>query len=131
MKDRIQQMLSKKKWAVVGATQNEDKFGYKILMRLRGAEYETFAVNPMYEEIEGEKCYPSLKSLPEKPDCIDMVVAPKHAYPFIDEAAELGIQAIWFQPGAFDDDLIKYAADKGLVAVYHHCVLVELGKIGK
>jgi hypothetical protein len=95
MQEQIKHMLEQKTWAVVGATQNEDKFGYKILMRLRAAGHETYAVNPMYE------------------------------------AAELGIQYLWFQPGTFDDEVIKYTEDKGLIPVYHHCVLVELGKIGK
>jgi hypothetical protein len=131
MQEHIKHMLEQKTWAVVGATQNEDKFGYKILMRLRAAGHETYAVNPMYEEIEGAPCYSSLKDLPEVPACVDIVVSPKRTYPFIDEAAELGIQYLWFQPGTFDDEVIKYTEDKGLIPVYHHCVLVELGKIGK
>lgn len=131
MVELIQKMLAEHTWAVVGATQNEDKFGYKILMRLRSAGYETYAVNPMYQEIEGEVCYENLKALPVVPACVDMVVSPKRAYPFIDEAAELGIKYIWFQPGTFDDNVIKYTKDKGLLPLFHHCVLVELGKIGK
>ena len=131
MQERIRQMLAEHTWAVVGATQNEDKFGYKILMRLRSGGYETYAVNPMYQEIEGAPCYESLKALPVVPACIDMVVSPKRADPFIDEAADLGIKYIWFQPGTFDDDVIQYAEKKGLLPVYHHCVLVDLGKIGK
>lgn len=131
MEDLIKKMLAEPVWAVVGATQSEDKFGYKILMRLRAAGHETFAVNPMYKEIEDTPCYESLSALPVVPACVDMVVSPKRTYPFIDEAAALGIPYLWFQPGTFDDDVIKYAEGKGLKVVCHHCVLVELGKIGK
>jgi predicted CoA-binding protein len=131
MVEFIQKMLAEQTWAVVGATQSEDKFGYKILMRLRSAGYDTYAVNPRYQEIEGTACYDSLKALPIVPACVDMVVSPKRAYPFIDEAAELGVKFIWFQPGTFDDHVIKYAEEKGLLIVFHHCVLVELSKIGK
>ena len=131
MTDLIKNMLAEPTWAVVGATQNEDKFGYKILMRLRSAGYETYAVNPLYQEIDDTQCYESLKALPVVPECVDRVVSPKRAYPFMDEAAELGIKYIWFQPGTFDDDVIKYAENKGLLLVNHHCVLVELSKIGK
>lgn len=131
MAENIKEMLAEHTWAVVGATQSMDKFGYKILMRLRSAGYETYAVNPMYQEIDGTPCYESLKALPVVPVCVDMVVSPKRSYPFIDEAAELGVKYIWFQPGTFDDDVINYAKAKGLLVVYHHCVLVELSKIGK
>jgi len=131
MTEYVKEMLAEHTWAVVGATQSEDKFGYKILMRLRSAGYETYAVNPMYQEIDGTPCYESLKALPVVPVCVDMVVSPKRARPFIDEAAELGVKYIWFQPGTFDDDLIHYAESKGLLVVVHRCVLVELGKIGK
>jgi predicted CoA-binding protein len=127
----IKEMLEQPVWAVVGATKTKDKFGYRILRRLQSAGYKTYAVNPFYQEIEGEVCYPSLKALPTVPDCINMVVSPDKAETFIIEAAELGIKKIWFQPGAFDQNVIDFAESKGLKAVYYSCVLVELGKIGK
>lgn len=131
MEKLIQEMLEKPIWAVVGATQNKDKFGYRIFNRLNDAGYEVYPVNPFYSEIECSECYPSLKALPVIPDCVNMVVGPAKAAPFIEEAAELGIKRMWFQPGAFDDATIALAESKGISVVYYNCVLVELNKAGK
>lgn len=131
MENLVKEMLDQPVWVVIGATKTQEKFGYRIMKRLESAGYETYAVNPFYTEIDGLPCYPSLKALPIVPDCIDMVVSPDKAKPFIIEAAELGIKKIWFQPGTFDQTVIDFAVAKGLEPVYNYCVLVELGKIGK
>ena len=70
----------------------------------------------------GNLCYPDLKSLPRKPDVINMVVTPKRGKAIIEEAAELGIKNIWFQPGTYDNELLEMVKEKGLNAV-QACVL--------
>lgn len=127
----IEKMLGESKWAVIGATQNANKFGNIIFKRLLRAGYEVYPVNPVYSEVEGAVCYASLKALPEVPTCLNIVVSPDKAIGFMDEAAALGIPYIWFQPGSFDEQTLSYAVSKGLKVVAHHCVLVELGNIGK
>jgi predicted CoA-binding protein len=60
----MSEMLKLKKWAVVGATNNQEKFGFKIFKALKQAGYDVMPVNPGIEEILGVKCYPSLEKLP-------------------------------------------------------------------
>ena len=119
-------MLEKKVWAVIGANDNPDKFGNIIYKRLKSEGYKVYPVNPMYPEVEGDKCYPDLSSLPEKPEVLDMVVSPKRGKSFIEEAARLGIENIWLQPGTYDQELLSMIREKGLTAL-QACVLVELG----
>jgi uncharacterized protein len=57
-------MLEKKIWAVIGANNDPDKFGNIIYKRLKSEGYTVYPVNPMYEEVEGDPCYPDLESLP-------------------------------------------------------------------
>ncbi|HHV25964.1 MAG TPA: CoA-binding protein [Tissierellia bacterium] len=121
-----EEMLNKKVWAVVGATPNEEKFGYKIWEILKKHNYETYGVNPKYDEIKGNKVYSSLKDIPVKPDVIDFVVPPKVTTTFFEEAKELGIEYLWFQPGTFDEDVIKKAEEMGFKILYHDCVLATL-----
>lgn len=116
-------MLQKKIWAVVGANQNQDKYGNMIYRKLRAKGYEVYAVNPLYQTVEGDSCYPDLSSLPKIPDVIDMVVTPKRAKPVIEEAAKLGIRYVWFQPGTYDSEVLGLAAELGLETV-QACVLV-------
>ena len=126
MKALVNEMLDLPVWAVIGATQTENKFGYRIWKRLKDRNYEIYGVNPNYTTINGEVCYPDLKSLPQKPDCISMVIPPDKAKPFIEEAAAMGINKIWFQPGTFDQELIEFTESLNIQVVCYHCVLVEL-----
>lgn len=128
MENLIKDMLSRKVWAVVGATENQSKFGYKIFDKLRRFGYEVYPVNPVYSEVSGEKCYPTLSALPVKPECISVVVAPDKSADVVMQAKELGIQNIWFQPGTYTPDIIDQSETAGLNTVYMHCVLVELDK---
>jgi predicted CoA-binding protein len=43
---------------------------------LRDAGYTVFAVHPKLETVEGDRCYASIKDLPEIPDVVDLVVPP-------------------------------------------------------
>ncbi len=118
-------MLEKKIWAVVGANQDPAKYGNMIYKKLKAKGYEVYAVNPMYDTVDGDKCYKDLSSLPVLPEVIDMVVSPKRGRAIIDEAARLGIKYIWLQPGTFDDELLKQIESLNLQQV-QACVLVAV-----
>lgn len=120
------EMLNKKVWAVIGVNNNTEKFGYKIWKKLKDNGYEVFAVNPKYDDIGGEKCYPSLKDLPITPEVVDFVVPPKVSLKAIDDAHELGIKYLWFQPGTADEEVIDKAEGLDKKIVFHDCVLVAL-----
>lgn len=122
-----EEMLKKKRWVVVGVTPNTDKFGYKIFKILKQNQYEVWGVNPRYKELEGELLYDSLENLPETPECISVVVPPAVSLALVDEAAKAGIEYIWFQPGAYNEEVIQKARSLHLKAVYNECVLIALG----
>jgi predicted CoA-binding protein len=115
-------MLEQKVWAVVGANNDPHKYGNIIYKKLKSRGYEVYPVNPKYEKVEEDPCYPDLSSLPRKPEVINMVVAPKHGKAIIEEAGRLGIKYIWLQPGTYDDEIMELINNKGLQAV-QACVL--------
>jgi len=122
-----EEMLNHKRWVVVGVTPNEEKFGYKIFKTLKQHQYDVMGINPKYKEVEGEAVYASLDELPSTPECISVVVPPAVSMKLVEEAAEQGIVYIWFQPGTFDNEVLKKAEELNLKTVYHECVLVTLG----
>lgn len=129
MEDMIkikEEMLKKKVWAVSGVTAKKDKFGYKIWKILKEHNYETYGVNPNYEEIEGDKIYYSIKELPIKIDVLDMVVPPRIAISTLDEAKEAGIEYIWFQPGTYNDEVLAKAKELDFKILYDDCVYATL-----
>lgn len=126
-KNKIE-MLGKKRWAVVWATTNKEKFGYKVWNKLRQSGYEAYPINPNYEEIDGEICYKSLEELPEKPDVINFVISPTRILNILPIAKKLDIKYLWFQPGAINAEVITKAEELGFKIAYNVCVLVELGR---
>ncbi len=130
MMDKIEQnkkeMLDRKVWAVVGATPDETKFGYIIYKKLKDFGYKVYGINPKHDQLEGDKLYKNLSELPEKPECIDMVVNPTVTMATLDEIHQAGINYVWFQPGTFNDGVIERAKELQLNIVYFDCVLVAL-----
>lgn len=124
--DHVKTMLSLKNWAVVGATQNKSKFGYKVMKRLVDYGYNVYPVNPSYDEIDGLKCYKSLVEINDNIDVVNMIVNPKVGLQSVEEAAHKGIKYMWCQPGAESGELIEKAKEKGLIIAPNCCVLVEL-----
>ena len=129
--DLKKQMLDMKSWVVVGVTANKDKYGYKIWKTLRQHDYNTFGVNPNYDEIEGEKIYHSLKDLPEKVQVLDMVVPPKIAIKTLEEAKESGIEYIFFQPGTYNKEVVAKAEELELKYLLDDCIYAILKKLEK
>lgn len=125
MADNKDSMLKKKIWAVVGVTPNKEKFGYKIWKTLKDNDYEVYGINPKYDEIYGEKVYHSLTELPTKPEVIDFVVPPAITLKTLEEAYELGVKYLWFQPGTWNEEVLKRADSLKMVHI-EDCVYATL-----
>lgn len=123
-------LLQENVWAVVGATNNEEKFGYKIFKFMKERGLDVYPVNPGITDINGIKCYPSLKDLPIKPGAVDVVVPPRIGEQVVRDCAELGIGNVWLQPGADAENVVRLAQQLGLNVVYNACIMVELKKKG-
>ncbi|SMD06040.1 CoA-binding protein [Sporomusa malonica] len=124
--NHVEAMLQTKSWAVVGATDNTEKFGYKIFKALKEAGYNVYPVNPGINEILGDKCYPALKDLPIVPDVVNVVVPAKVGEQIMSNCSELGIKNVWLQPGANAASVVQLARNFDLNVVDQNCVLVEL-----
>ncbi|MBE7557958.1 CoA-binding protein [bacterium] len=126
--NQVDEFLAQKVFAVVGASRDADKYGFKVFRALKNGGYEVFPVNPKTDSILGDKCYPSLTKLPKVPDVVSMIVPPHEGERVVEEAAGLGIKRIWFQPGAESEKLLKLCEEKGIAALSGVCVMVESKK---
>ena len=123
---KMQEMLDKKVWAVIGATPNTEKTANRIYHTLINYGYETYPVNPNYTEMEdGTKCYSSLKDLPKVPDCVDFVIPPAVTLKTLEEMDPKTYPNIWLQPGTYNKEVVDYAESKGFNVVHEGaCVMV-------
>jgi len=118
-------MLSLTRWAVLGATDKREKYGYKIFKILLNNGYEVYPVNPRIKAIDGVKVYPNLLEIPEIIDVVDFVVNPTIGERLIHQVSQLGIKDIWLQPGARSEELDRLAEVFNLNVV-KDCVLAAL-----
>lgn len=114
LQELVEEFIAQKRFAVVGATDNHDKYGYQIFENLRRRGYEVFPVNPRLNELEGNKCYPSIGDIPVKVDVVDFVVPPKVTEEILKECKNLGLNRIWLQPGSESETAIEYCHDNDM-----------------
>jgi len=114
-----------RKIALVGASPNPSKYGNIILKDLVGKGYEVLPVNPEHEEIEGLRCYRSVRELPGDVDVIVFVVPPAVGLGIAREAVEAGFKRLWFQPGAESDDIARFLDEKGVEYSFGKCIIAE------
>jgi predicted CoA-binding protein len=128
MEELIKEFINERVWAIVGATTDSTKYGHKIFHNLRGAGYIVYGVNLKGGEIDGQKLYPSLAELPEKPAVVDIVVPPKVTEEVVRQCAELGLTRVWMQPGAESDAAIQFCQENGIKVVHDTCAMIQKRK---
>ncbi|HOK62297.1 MAG TPA: CoA-binding protein [Soehngenia sp.] len=121
-----EQMLNLKNWAVIGVTSKKDRYGYKIWKTLKEHGYNAYGVSPNYDEIEGEKIYHSIEDITETIDVVDMVVAPRISIDVLDEIKNKGVEFVFFQPGSYNEEVLKKADELGLSYIVEDCIYATL-----
>lgn len=116
---------------VVGASNQRDKFGNKVLRCYLENKRQVIPVHPAQKEIEGLPCVASVADLPDTVKSISVITPPQITEKVVQAAAEKGIENIWMQPGAQSDAAISFCHEKGINLIADGtCVLVELGFSG-
>ena len=114
------------KIALIGASNDRSKFGNRIYLDLRSKGYNVIPINPKDENIEGDKAYTSIQMIEELPDIVNFVVPPPIAMKVAQEAVELGIKHLWFQPGSESDELETWLqGTNGIKYLINSCIMVE------
>jgi hypothetical protein len=117
--------------AVVGATDSPGKYGGIIYRDLKGLGYKVLAVNPRRSIVDGDECYPTLESLPEQPDIIDLVVPAEIGLDVAREAVALGYGNVWLQPGAESPALEEFLNANQVPFIADSCIMVRARQVLK
>ena len=125
MQGLIKEFMAQKRFAIVGATDNPQKYGNQIVKSLKSRGYEVYPVNPKLKELEGLTCYSSLADIPVKVDIVDFVVPPAVTEEILKECKELGLSRIWLQPGSESERAIAFCRENNLKVVHDVCVMMN------
>ena len=84
----------------------------------------------MITEVLGEKAYPDLESLPERPDIVDVFRAPEHVPAIVESCIRLGIKNLWLQDGVIHTDAALRATTAGINVVMDRCIWRDASNFG-
>ena len=118
--------LTNKRIAVTGVSRTAKGHGANVVyQRLRSRGYDVFAINPNADQVEGDPCYPDLKSVPGGVEAVIIATRPSIAEDTMRECAEMGIQHVWMHrgPGAGSVSAVAtaYGREHGMTVIDGGC----------
>jgi predicted CoA-binding protein len=126
IKDAASEFLGKKRVAVTGVSRTPEGHGGNVVyQRLRDRGYEVFAVNPHAEEVEGDRCYPDLRSIPGGVEWVLAATRPEAVGATVRECVELGITHVWMHrgpgTGSVSEEAAEFARNQGMKVIAGGC----------
>ena len=115
--------------AVVGLSADWFRPSYFAAKYMQEHGFRIIPVNPKYAEILGERCYPDLKSIPEKIDIVDVFRKSEDCAPIARDAVAIGAKVLWLQIGVMNDEARQIADTAGLDFVQNRCVKIEYARL--
>jgi predicted CoA-binding protein len=114
--------------AVVGLSAQWHRPSYFAAKYLQDHGYRIIPVNPMYDEVLGEKCYKSLRDIPGPVDMVDCFRKSAEIAAIAEDAIALGAKVLWMQLGVENAQARARAEAAGLEVVENRCVKIEHGR---
>jgi predicted CoA-binding protein len=115
--------------AVVGLSADWYRPSYFAAKYMQEHGFRIIPVNPKYDEILGEKCYPNLKAIPEAVDIVDVFRKPDDCVPIAEDAVAIGAKVLWLQLGVVNEEAARVAMAGGLEVVMDRCVKIEYARL--
>ena len=112
--------------AVIGASNDRDKFGNKAVRAFRLQGYEVWPVNPKEETIEGLRAFKSIAEVPGRPYKVSVYLPPPVGLKELPAIAAKGCDELWLNPGTESDAVLAEAERLGL-KVIQACSIMGVG----
>ena len=109
--------------AIVGASNNPEKYGNKIAADLKAKGFKIIPVNLKEKEILGLPVHAHLADIEETIDIVDFVVPPAVSLKVLEEVKKLGLQKVWFQPGSSDERVLEFCKQHNLNFIANACLM--------
>ncbi len=111
--------------AIVGLSASPMRPSFGVANYLINAGYNIFPVNPKYDVILNQKCYPSLDSIQQPIEIVDIFRKPEHILSVVQESIRNKGKVIWMQSGIINMEAAELALKSGLEVVMDRCMKIE------
>ncbi|MCK4356695.1 acetate--CoA ligase family protein [Candidatus Bipolaricaulota bacterium] len=123
-KTDIDYLFEPRSVAVIGASQNKTKIGYRIVENIvsHGYQGEIYPVNPKGDEVLGKKIYPDLFRIPGEVDLAVIAIPAKHVFDAVKDCAEKDVKHLAIITSGFSEvgkpeeekQIVRYAREHGM-----------------
>jgi predicted CoA-binding protein len=113
--------------AVIGASNDRNRYGNMAVRAFRRAGYQVFPVNPTESEIEGLQAYPAINDVPGDLDTVTVYVRPALLVKLLPDIARKGCKDLWLNPGTSSDTVQAEVKRLGLNAI-EGCSILAIGQ---
>ena len=111
--------------AVLGASDDPERYSYKAIQLLQEKGHEVFPVHPTLKQIDGLKVYASLKDLPKPMDVLSVYLSKAVSDKMTDQILQAKVRRVIFNPGAENPELEAKVSSMGMKPL-EACTLVLL-----
>ncbi len=111
-------------YAIVGASNNPEKYGYKVTKYLKESGYNVIPINPKEQKIQDMKAYKTLKACNKKIDTVIFIVPPKVTEQVL-KNMPAQIKKVWMQPGSESENAINYCKDNSIECTHKTCLMLK------
>lgn len=111
--------------AIVGCSTNPERPAHYVPKLLQRMGHRIIPVNPQESEILGEKCYASLRDIPDPIDMVDCFRRAELIPEIAEEAIAIGAKVLWMQLDIISMEAAKRAGEAGLKVVMDRCPVPE------
>jgi len=112
--------------AIVGISDKPERASHGVARYLQeNSDYELFFVNPLLDEVLGQKVYKSLKDIGVHIDIVDVFRKAEDCLAVLDESIEIGASAIWLQLGVSVPEVATRGSEAGLSVVMDRCIKID------
>jgi predicted CoA-binding protein len=128
LKDAAEDFLSRERIVVAGVSRSSTQAANGIYRKLRSEGYTVFPVNPSAEEVEGDRCYADLASVPAPVETVIIATHPEVTPDVVRECVELGIRRVWmhrsFGDGSVSEEAVRICREHGIALIPGACPLM-------
>lgn len=123
--EEIRKVLDEAKTiAVVGLSDNPERTSYQVTEAMQKAGYKIIPVNPMVDEVLGEKAYASLTDIEEKIDIINVFRRSEFLPEIATEAIKTDCKVFWAQQGVMNEEAYDILKEHDFTVIMDVCIKV-------
>lgn len=128
LSNRVKEFLSHQPIAIAGVSRQGTEAANMIYKKLKDNGYNVYPTNPNASEVEGDTCYPDLKSIPEAVGAVMICTTPVAADEIVRECAQIGVHHVWmhrsFGQGSVSDEAVSYCKERDIAIIDGGCPMM-------